>query len=339
MNFLARATTPLERRRLLPDDPAVMSTPPARPAVFVDRDRTLIEDPGYIADPAQVQLLPGAAEAVALLRAAGYPVVVVTNQSGIARGLITEEQLAAVHQRLQALLQQQGTGVDAIYYCPYLDGPEAVVESYRRASSLRKPQPGMLLAAARELNLDLESSWMVGDSVSDIEAGRAAGCRTIRLGKPGADAVADHYAEDLKAAARRILAEDHIAAEPLAAAPQPTATPDLRRADPKDPPPASPQPLRTENAGPSGPAESASNTQWLCQIVEELRLLRRQQQHEDFSIARLAAAVAQAVALCTIIYGLYAWATDNGPAATYGLLAGIAFQLMALSFFTASSKH
>ncbi len=316
-----------------------MSTSHARPAVFVDRDRTLIEDPGYLADPAQVKLLPGAAEAVALLRAAGYPVVVVTNQSGIARGLITEEQLAAVHQRLQALLQQQGTGVDAIYYCPYLDGPEAVVDSYRRASSLRKPQPGMLLAAARDLNLDLKSSWMVGDAVSDIEAGRSAGCRTIRLGEPTADTAADHHAPDLLSAARRILAEDGIAAESLAPAAPPTATPGIRRADPEDPPPDLSRQRPTEEAGLSGSAESTSDTQWLCQIVEELRLLRRQQQHEDFSIARLAAAVAQAVALCTITYGLYAWATDNGPAATYGLLAGIAFQLMALSFFTAASKH
>lgn len=151
----------------------------SQPAVFLDRDNTLIDDPEFIADPAQVRLRPGAAEAVRRLRAAGYAVVVATNQSGIARGLITEEQLEAVHQRLRGLLRQEGAELDAIYYCPFLDGPEAVVQTYRRASEHRKPGCGMLLQAARDLNLDLGRSWMIGDRASDIEAGQRAGCRTI----------------------------------------------------------------------------------------------------------------------------------------------------------------
>lgn len=320
-----------------------MNTTAARPAVFVDRDKTLIEDPGYVSDPAQVKLLPGVAEAIATLRGAGYPVVVVTNQSGVARGLITEEQLAAVHQRLQELLQKHGTGVDAIYYCPYLDGPEAVVESYCRASSLRKPQPGMLLAAARDLILDLKASWMVGDSWKDIEAGRAAGCRTICLeSTASAEVVADHQATDLLAAARLILAKDDAAAGPPGpveavggAGLVPPGNPERPSFSPVAPPPKAE--IHTPEAG-AEKRLSRAELDLLGQIVEELRLLRRQQQHEDFSLARLAAAMAQAVAICTIAYGLYAWAMGNGNAATLGLLAGIAFQVMALAFFTAAIK-
>ncbi len=321
-----------------------MNTTAARPAVFVDRDKTLIEDPGYISHPAQVKLLPGVAEAIATLRGAGYPVVVVTNQSGVARGLITEEQLAAVHQRLQELLQEHGTGVDAIYYCPYLEGPRALVESYRRTSSLRKPQPGMLLAAARDLKLDLKASWMVGDSGIDIEAGRAAGCRTICLeSTSGAEVAADHRAADLLAAARLILAEDAAAAGPSGPV-DPVGGVGLSPSDNPERPSSSlvaPPPEAEIHAPETGAEKRQSRAELdlLGQIVEELRLLRRQHQHEDFSIARLAAAMAQAVAICTIAYGLYAWATGNGNAATLGLLAGIAFQVMALAFFAAAVKR
>lgn len=155
-----------------------------RRAVFLDRDKTLMEDPGYVSDPGQVRLLGGAAEAVARLRGAGYLVIVVTNQSGIARGKITEAQIAAVHERLRELLRRAGTDLDAIYYCPYLDGPDAVVAQYRRDSDLRKPRPGMLLQAAREMEIDLSRSWMIGDEARDAQAGRAAGCRTILLQRP-----------------------------------------------------------------------------------------------------------------------------------------------------------
>ena len=194
-----------------------MSNSTARPAVFIDRDHTLIDDPGYISNPEQVRLLEGAAEAVARLRQAGYPVVVATNQSGVARGLLTEEQLAVVHQRMRDLLEARGAGmagVDAIYSCPYLDGPEAVCEAYRRDSDLRKPKPGMLMLAAREMNLDLSASWVIGDSQRDVQAGRAAGCRTVLIDRndepaeadDSAQSSADHVAVDLPAAVDFILA-------------------------------------------------------------------------------------------------------------------------------------
>lgn len=181
-----------------------------RPAVFLDRDHTLIEDPGYINDSSQVILLPGVGQAISRLRAAGYLAVVVTNQSGLARGRITESQLSAVHARLMELLSAEGTALDAIYHCPYLPGNEAVVEKYRRDSDLRKPRPGMLLAAAKDLKIDLSQSWMIGDSTRDIQAGRAAGCRSILIGNADSQAhEADHVVADLPSAVEIVLSLSH----------------------------------------------------------------------------------------------------------------------------------
>ena len=146
----------------------------------------MIDDPGYLRDPENVRLLDGVAEALSRLRDAGYPVIVVTNQSGIARGYLSEEELETIHKRMADLLRTRDAAVDAIYYCPYLNGPDAVVEEYRRASDLRKPGPGMFLLAAKERNIDLEASWMIGDSDRDMQAGRAAGCRTILIGEHSA---------------------------------------------------------------------------------------------------------------------------------------------------------
>ncbi|MFW6133383.1 MAG: D-glycero-alpha-D-manno-heptose-1,7-bisphosphate 7-phosphatase, partial [Planctomycetota bacterium] len=148
-------------------------------AVFLDRDNTILADPGYLSDPDDVKLLPGAALALQSLAQAGYKLVVATNQSGIARGLLTEETLGQIHAELRRQLAEQHVHLDAIYACPY--HPEGTVEPYARESELRKPNPGMLLAAAEELDIDLERSWAVGDSPRDIEAGQRAGCRTILL--------------------------------------------------------------------------------------------------------------------------------------------------------------
>ncbi|MCE5186108.1 MAG: HAD family hydrolase [Planctomycetaceae bacterium] len=154
-------------------------------AIFLDRDDTLIHDTGYISDPEKVKLMPGAAHALWQLKKMGFLVIVISNQSGVARGLITVEQLDEVHRRMNDLLASEGVYPDGIYYCPY--HPEGTVAPYNRDSELRKPKPGMLLLAAREKDIDLERSWMIGDSYRDIEAGRAAGCHTILVdvaGKP-----------------------------------------------------------------------------------------------------------------------------------------------------------
>lgn len=151
-------------------------------AVFFDRDNTLIEDPGYISHPSQVKLLPGAAEALARIKKLGYKLVVVSNQSGVARGIVSEKVLQEIHHRLQQLLAVEGALLDKIFYCPY--HPAGVVEKYRRESDLRKPSPGMLLMAAEQMDLDLSRCWMVGDTYDDITAGHRADCRTILINPP-----------------------------------------------------------------------------------------------------------------------------------------------------------
>ena len=148
-------------------------------AIFLDRDNTLIEDPGYINHPDQVKLLDGAAEAIIELRELGYKLVVVSNQSAVARGIVTEKTLAEIHNRLKQLLAEKGTYLDQIYYCPY--HPEGIVRKYRKESDWRKPNPGMLLTAAEEMNIDLSQSWVIGDSSRDIEAGLRVGCKTILI--------------------------------------------------------------------------------------------------------------------------------------------------------------
>jgi D-glycero-D-manno-heptose 1,7-bisphosphate phosphatase len=149
----------------------------SREAVFLDRDGTLIEEVNYLSAPEQVKLIPGAAEAVRRLNAAGVLVVVVTNQAGVARGIFPESRVGAVHAHLSALLAARGACLDAFYYCPH--HPTAGTGAYRVACECRKPKPALLLTAARELDIDLARSWMIGDKLCDAEAGRAAGCRTI----------------------------------------------------------------------------------------------------------------------------------------------------------------
>lgn len=148
-----------------------------REAVFFDRDGTLIEEAHYLADPEQVRLIPGAADAVRALNAAGVLVIVVTNQSGVARGYFPESRVGEVHERLSRLLAEHGATVDAFYYCPHHESKGA--GAYRVACDCRKPRPGMLLTAARAFDIDLARSWVIGDKACDAGAGAAAGCRTL----------------------------------------------------------------------------------------------------------------------------------------------------------------
>lgn len=148
-----------------------------RRAVFLDRDGVLVEDAGLVTRTEQFQVLEGTAEALALLRAAGFALVVVTNQTVVARGLASEGQVALLHDWLGRTLRALGAGVDAFFTCPH--HPQASVETYRLECACRKPRPGLLLQAAQELGLDCHRSVLVGDRGSDIAAGRAAGCRTI----------------------------------------------------------------------------------------------------------------------------------------------------------------
>jgi D,D-heptose 1,7-bisphosphate phosphatase len=182
-----------------------------RPAVFLDRDGTLIEQVHYLSDPGEVRLLPGTAEALRQLHTAGFARVVVTNQSAISRGMISEEQLHRIHDEMNHQLAAEGASVDAIYFCP--EAPASDDRSIVEHGD-RKPGAGMLIRAAEELVLDLGTSWMVGDMISDILAGINARCQgsiLVRTGKglSEAEAALDityQVADDLLAATDMILA-------------------------------------------------------------------------------------------------------------------------------------
>ena len=147
-----------------------------KPAAFLDRDGTIIELVHHLTDPGDVRLIKGAGAAIKRLRAAGWSVIVITNQSVIGRGKLTEAGLAQVHDEMNAQLAAEGTEVDAIYFCPLAptQKDQRVIED-----PMRKPGPGMLLQAAEDHGLSLASSWMVGDSLSDVLAGKNAGCRSL----------------------------------------------------------------------------------------------------------------------------------------------------------------
>jgi D-glycero-D-manno-heptose 1,7-bisphosphate phosphatase len=181
-------------------------------AILLDRDGTIIREVGYLGRPEQVELLPGAVEGMRRLRAAGYLLVVLTNQAGVARGYYDEEAVHAVHERLREMLDEQGVQWDAIYYCPH--HPEGQ-GNYRRACPNRKPGTGMYEQAARDLGLDLAQSVVVGDKVTDLVPGIELGCRTVMVRTGHGQALIDagetegvpidHVADDLLAAAEWIL--------------------------------------------------------------------------------------------------------------------------------------
>lgn len=179
-------------------------------AVFLDKDGTLIVDVPYNVAPGRIMLAPGAAEGLPRLVAAGYRIVVITNQSGVARGRFAESALAGVEARLRELLGAIGVPLDGMVHCPH--HPEGTVPEYAIHCDCRKPQPGMILRAAEERGIDLPSSWFVGDLLNDVEAGRRAGCRTILLDvgretewKLNPDRRPDAIAADLAGAATLIL--------------------------------------------------------------------------------------------------------------------------------------
>jgi D-glycero-D-manno-heptose 1,7-bisphosphate phosphatase len=184
----------------------------SKPAVFLDRDGTINREVNYLWRPEQLELLPGAAEGLRQLRQAGFCLVVITNQAGVARGYYGEADVHRVHERLQEMLQARGAGVDAFYYCPH--HPEGQ-GAYRKTCSCRKPGTGLFERAAQEMGFDLRQCYVVGDKASDILPGVELGCRTILVrtgyGQAHQDAGAldgvalDHVADTLLDAADWIL--------------------------------------------------------------------------------------------------------------------------------------
>jgi heptosyltransferase-2 len=146
-------------------------------AIFLDRDGTINEEVGHLDNLEKLKLYDNAAEAIRLINESGMKAVVITNQSGVARGYFTEELVKTAHRQIQDLLKQQGAFIDAFYYCPH--HPTEGLEEYVQACSCRKPEPGMLIAASRDLHIDLQRSYMVGDILKDIQTGKRAGAKSV----------------------------------------------------------------------------------------------------------------------------------------------------------------
>lgn len=163
-----------------------------RPAVFLDRDGTLVEEAGYLDRLERLVFFPYSVDAVRLLNRANFAVVIVTNQAGIARGIFKEAFVAEAHQHITARLSAGGARVDGFYYCPH--HPEAVIEQYRKSCDCRKPQPGLLRQAASDLHIALDRSFVVGDRWHDLEAGQRVGAKglLVRTGYGRTEETAGH---------------------------------------------------------------------------------------------------------------------------------------------------
>lgn len=182
-------------------------------AFFLDRDGTINEDRGYISDKNEIYIYPRSIEALKLIKSKGYLIIIVTNQAGVAMGYLTENKLKEINDHIINLLTMDGVDVDAFYYCPY--HPEHGNKKYKRKSFLRKPEPGMLIKAAQDFKINLNESFMIGDKISDIEAGKKAGCKTVLVktgfGKKSLkdlkfiDLKPDYISDDLYEAVERIL--------------------------------------------------------------------------------------------------------------------------------------
>lgn len=309
------------------------------PAVFLDRDNTLIANDGDLGDPDQVRIMPGVPTGLLALRQAGFRLVVVTNQAGVARGRFTEADVDAVHQRIASLVEEE-TGsdglIDRFYYCPY--HPEGTKPEYRRDHSWRKPHPGMLVQAARDMGLDLSRSWLIGDQMRDIRAGKAAGCRTVLIASDAALAketnptvAVDTFERAVEAILRRnpgaVKSEQpaeqaggegeartaHVAADGASAAgtqrgkattsvlvePRTQSkTKEARTEAPWSPPSKSPDP-------PSERASSSELTDLKRAIVELSEEIRSQRVHAtEFTLLKLAAGACQLLVLLLVLLGL-----------------------------------
>jgi len=337
----------------------------ASKAVFLDRDGTIIEDTGYINQPDQVKLLSGAAEALNKLRAMGYKLVVVTNQSGVARGILTEETLGEIHERLKQLLLREGASLDRIYYCAY--HPEAVIPKYRREHSRRKPNPGMILAAAEELDIDISESWMIGDGEWDIQAGLKAGCRTILISpsvRPGEQTGCDpdYKAVNLREAMNIIKQYNRSvrSAGQVEAAPGDGESSAKRRNKPAGEVEIEGQEQLTpaeevrevvaeavagavrESAEDEQPEIQDGNIEHLLgRILEQLKAMQRREMFGEFSGMRLVAGAVQVVVLFCLLLAI--WFLIGPERQDNGVLVALGFalllQVMALTFYMMQGRR
>ncbi|MHC5059797.1 MAG: D-glycero-alpha-D-manno-heptose-1,7-bisphosphate 7-phosphatase [Planctomycetota bacterium] len=317
-------------------------------AVFLDRDDTLIKDPGYINDPDQVELLAGVSEALVELREMGYKRVIVTNQSGVARGIVTEAVLRKIHKRLEKLLEHQGAGVESIYYCPY--HPDGVIEKYRAESDLRKPNAGMILKAAKDMDIDLEQSWVVGNSYRDIAAGQRAGCKTILINstinqtyRRPTDPIPDKQAVNIKEAVNIIKMHKRVN-RPVDTTLQQkkiesiftSEVPD-RQVRQKEQPVEAPVKAKEPPAKVKAKEEvDASRTHKLLEeMLRHIKEMKREGMFEEFSLAKVIAGIVQAlVMLCLFLSLLFLTDPAKGEGSVHTMIGyAIVLQLMVIAFY------
>jgi histidinol-phosphate phosphatase family protein len=343
-----------------------------QPAVFLDRDNTLIANDGDLGDPARVELLEGVAEGLHALRSAGYRLVVITNQAGVARGMFSEQDVDAVHQRIAELvdaasgrgadpLTQPAHGIatapvvgtiDRFYYCPY--HPDAALDEYRRDHPWRKPRPGMILQAARDMRLDLARSWVIGDQQRDVLAGAAAGCRTILITgdggaaatqcQPTATAVA--FAEAVEIILREAAATPLKGPRSVDDAKSPPA------ADEPPPPPAvngrSASATARRRPGDGGAIETAGDSdamsllrvdlghlrQAVSDLGEELRTERARR--ADFTPLKLIAGLCQLLVLLLAMLGLLQ--LGHMESFVKWMISAVVVQLLTITLLLADSR-
>ena len=307
-------------------------------AILLDRDGTLIEDPGYINSPDQVKLLDGAAEALYELKLLGYKLVVVTNQSAVARGIVTEKTLGEIHNRLKQLLAEKGAYLDGIYYCPY--HPDGAIARYRRESEMRKPGPGMLLKAAEEMNIELGLSWSIGNSSTDIEAGSRSGCRTILIDnsqqnkqpQPG-EGRPDYRAVNIKEAVN-IIKKDLRSTDKHPAPVKLTSSPQSQLPQQNDIDDIEIMPEGTTEAQTGQPSEKPATQdteQLLVGISEQLRSMQRRDMFEEFSITRLIAGVVQVVVFFCLMISIWLLMSPTRQYSSVMVSLGFAVVLQVMS--------
>lgn len=148
-------------------------------AIFIDKDGTLIPDIPYNADPQLITLEPGVAEGLSMLKKEQFLLIIISNQPGIAHGYFKEADMVLVQKKILQLLKPYHVSLNGFYYCPH--HPQGIIKDYSVSCFCRKPQPGLLLRAAKDFNIDLSRSWMIGDILNDMEAGKKAGCKTVLI--------------------------------------------------------------------------------------------------------------------------------------------------------------
>ena len=314
-------------------------------AIFFDRDDTIIEDTGYINNPDQVKLISGVAKSLLEFKEMGFKLIVITNQSGVARGILTEKALGEIHERLNVLLSEKGVVLDAIYYCPF--HPDGIVPQYRKESEDRKPNPGMIMTAATEHNIDLSQSWAIGNSARDIDAGRRAGCKTILIEKKSRtspllflrkdeEAMPDFRAVNMKEA-ENIVKRHYRELEQKQRIESALPRPERMRFRTVPPPPPAPAPIpapaakaqqqvqeqtptqlrssrrsRLASPEPPPPSESVEEQtelqapeQLLESILQELKGMRKTQGYGEFSIIRLLAGFLQVIVFFCLLVSIW----------------------------------